>query len=212
VPCVFCSQNTCFQLDELADIIEVKECLARRLVFLPGQVRKLVESVEVVVIGAAACPPSRKEPVLPCANCRVLADADTGIARCGKERREPVEPRDNIVRDRSRLDKAWPADHRRHTEGAFPIGVLLAAEWRHGSVRPRIHMRTVIRRIENDGVVRDPEIIEGLEQLADIVVMFEHSIEIFADATAALHRWPHMCVEVHAGTVLPQKKGFFAFT
>jgi hypothetical protein len=120
--------------------------------------------------------PSLEEPIL-----------DAGVVGRRQQSREPVEPRDNTVRDYSWLDVVRPADHRRRSECPFPVGVLLAAEGRHGPVRPRVHVRAVIGRVNDNRVVGDAEIVEGLEQRADIVVVLEHSIELFADAAAAPH-------------------------
>ena len=69
-------------------------------------------------------------------------------------------------------------------------------------------MRAVVGRIEDDGIVGDTEIVDRLQQLADIVVVLQHSIEIFADAAAAPHGFTHMGVEVHPCRVPPAEERF----
>ena len=58
------------------------------------------------------------------------------IAGRGDQRRQPVEVCHDLVGDRTRLDLAGPANQRGHAVGALPVGVLLAAEWRHRRIRP----------------------------------------------------------------------------
>ena len=56
------------------------------------------------------------------------------------------------------------------------------APWR------RIHVRTVVGRVDHDGVIGDAEVVERLEQLADVAVVLEHAVEVLADAAPALIR------------------------
>ena len=39
-------------------------------------------------------------------------------------------------------------------------------------------MRSIIGRIQDDRVAGDPQVVNGLEQLADVPVVFDHSIGI----------------------------------
>ena len=55
-----------------------------------------------------------------------------------------------------------------HPEGAFPVGVLLAAERGHRAVGPGVHVRAVVGRVDDDRIVGDAQILERLEQLADV--------------------------------------------
>ena len=64
---------------------------------------------------------------------------DVGVAGRGQQRREPVQARYHFVGDFAGLDMARPSDHCRHAEGAFPVGVFLAAERRR---RPHQAMTT----------------------------------------------------------------------
>ena len=92
---------------------------------------------------------------------------------------------------------ARPANHRRDAEGSFPVRVFLAPERRHGAVRPRVHVRAVVGRVNEECVVGDAEIVDGFQNLSDIVIVLEHAVEIFANAAPAPHLWAHMGVEVH---------------
>ena len=91
---------------------------------------------------------------------------------------QPVVPADDLVGHRPGLDLARPADHARHPERALPVGVLLAAERGHGAVRPGVHVRAVVGRVEDDGVVGDLQVVERLEQLADVPVVLDHAVGV----------------------------------
>ena len=112
------------------------------------------------------------------------------------------------------FDLARPADHGRHAEGAFPVGVLLAAERRHGAVRPRVHMRPVVGRVDHDGVVGDAEVVERLEQLCRRgrrarACRRQYSLSPLCcgrDAPAA-----HACRGACACVFIQTKNGLFAF-
>ena len=65
---------------------------------------------------------------------------------------------DNAVQHRACLDLARPTEETRNAPRAFPVGVLLAAEWRIGAIRPGVVLRAVIGGIHNDGVIGDAEL------------------------------------------------------
>src|SRR6476619_3766324 len=67
-------------------------------------------------------------------------------------------------------------------------------------------MRAIVRRVDQYGVVGDAEFVDRLQNLADIVVMLEHAVEIFADAATSAHLWADMRVEMHPGSVPPQEE------
>ena len=115
---------------------------------------------------------------------------------------------DDPVRDLARLDLARPAHHHRDAEGALPVGVLLAAERRHAAVRPRVHVGTVVGRIHDESVVRDAELIEKVEHLADILVMVDHCVVIVGLPASRLSfvLGLGMGVEMHVGHVQPDKE------
>src|SRR4051794_8142340 len=74
---------------------------------------------------------------------------DIRFAGGSQQRGKPVQRREYLVRDLARLDAARPANHCRHAVGAFPIGVLLAAERRHAAVRPSPHRSCAATRPDN---------------------------------------------------------------
>ena len=77
-------------------------------------------------------------------------------------------PRHNLVGDRSGLDMTGPAHHGRNTERAFPVGVLFAPEGRRGGVGPGELVGPVISRVDHDRVVGDLQIVQRLQQFADV--------------------------------------------
>ena len=101
-----------------------------------------------------------------------------------------------------------PANQTGHAEGAFPVGILLAAEPRHCSVWPRIHVRPVVARVDNDGVVRDAHVVEGFEQRADGIVVLDHAVDVLAIAMriAPPMILTNMRSQVHAGAVEPAEE------
>src|SRR6516165_9907706 len=115
---------------------------------------------------------------------------------------------DKFIRYLSWFDLARPAEHRGHPIGTFPVRILLAAEWRHGPIRPAVHMRTVISSVHDEGVVRDAEVIQRLEHRANILVMIDHGVVIWALPSACLTETLRfgMCAKVHMGEVHPNKE------
>src|SRR5215469_6514847 len=110
---------------ELTVVIDVDEPLTIRVLLFPSQVRKLIISIEMYLVGPIADLPTGKQPVL-----------DAGIAGRGQQGWEPVVPRKDVIRHGSWLDVTWPAHHRRHAESALPISVFFASEWRHSCIWP----------------------------------------------------------------------------
>ncbi len=117
--------------------------------------------------------------------------------------------RNNTVID-SIVHVRRPSHHRRHPKLALPIGVLFTAERGHRCVRPRIHVWSVIGRVDDDRVVGDAEIIEYFQQFADVAVMLDHAVSVFVVRHAALpaHRRAHMRVQMHARRVHPHEERF----
>ncbi len=85
---------------------------------------------------------------------------------------------DDLVGDHACLDLARPANHLRDAESALPVGVLLVAERGHAPVGPAVHMGTVVRRVDDDGVVGDPELVEEVEDLADVAIVIDHRVVV----------------------------------
>ena len=101
----------------------------------------------------------------------------------------------------SGLDDAGPADEGRHAEAAFPVGRLLALERRGAAVGPGEDFGAVVGGVDDDGVVGDAEVVELLEQLADMAVVLDHAVGIEAQARLALALLLQMREDVHAGGV-----------
>ena len=78
----------------------------------------------------------------------------------------------------ARRHLAGPAHEQRNAERAFPVGVLLAAERRHRAVRPAVHVRPVVGAVHDERVVGDAELVEQVEQLADVLVVVDHRVVI----------------------------------
>jgi hypothetical protein len=112
---------------------------------------------------------------------------------------------DDLVRDDPGRDFAGPSDEKRDAEGALPVGVLLAAERRHPTA---VHMRAVVGRIHDERVVGDPQRIEVVEYLADILVMVDHCVVVWRLVLTGLAEARGLRVrsQVHVGGVEPQEK------
>ena len=74
-----------------------------------------------------------------------------------------------------------------------------------GGVRPGELVRPVVGRVDHDGVLRDAEVVEGLEELADVLVVLPHAVGVFValHPDLALEFRPNMREDVHAGRVHP---------
>jgi hypothetical protein len=101
---------------------------------------------------------------------------------------------------------AGPTDEGRHAIGAFPVRILFAAERRGACIRPRIVMRSIVGRVEHDGVVGDAEIVDLLEQQPDVNVMLNHAVAVLILAGLAAVISLDMSAEVHARGVEPAEE------
>ena len=80
---------------------------------------------------------------------------------------------------------------------------------RNGVMPPsgqRVHVRAVVGRVDHDRVVGDAEIVERLEQLADMAVVLDHAVGVFAEAAAALRCSGRTCVWRCMRVALNQQK------
>ena len=111
---------------------------------------------------------------------------DVRLAGRGDQRRRPVLGGEDVVDLGARRHQAGPAYHRRHAVAAFPVGVLLAAERRGAAVGPGERLGAVVGGVDHDGVVGDAEIVELLQELADLPVMLHHAVRIDAEPGLAL--------------------------
>src|SRR6185436_16736541 len=85
-----------------------------------------------------------------------------------EHRRQHVDVRTDAVQGDAGLDLVRPAHETRHAPAAFPTRVLLTAERSVSSVGPGVVLWTVVGGIHDDGVVGDAQVVELLEQLADL--------------------------------------------
>ena len=83
-----------------------------------------------------------------------------------------------VVAHGAGLDLAGPAHHQRNAEGAFPVGVLLAAERRHAAVGPAVAVRPVVGRVLHERVFGDAELVEQIEHLAHVLVVVDHRVVV----------------------------------
>src|SRR5262245_30405627 len=85
------------------------------------------------------------------------------LARGGREGRDEVLQRTDVVNHAAWLDHARPAHNARHTPAAFPIRVLFASERCCASIWPETFLRAVVGGEYNDGVAGDSQIVELLQ-------------------------------------------------
>ena len=121
---------------------EIEQLVARRRP-LAGQEIKLIVAVQVVLVGPVAELDAFEELL-----------GDVWIARRRGKRRQPVEPGEQAVLHRARLDLARPAGDARHAEPALEYRAFGGAERRHAAIGPGEDFGAVVGRENDDGVVR----------------------------------------------------------
>src|SRR5580704_9693480 len=106
-----------------------------------------------------------------------------------------------------------PADNCRHTECPLPVRIFLAAERRRSRVRPAELIRTVIGGVNHDGVFGNSQVVELLEQLTDILVVFPHTVGVVVarHAALALVLWTYVREDMHPREVHPDEERFSRF-
>ena len=130
--------------DHLASVVHVNELLARRVLRLATEVIEEVVAIDVVLVGSTVEFHALEQLLL-----------HIGRAGGGGERRQPVFVRHDAVERHPGREMPGPADEAWHAEGAFPVRVLLASEGRRAGIGPRVVVRAVVRRLLDDGVVRE---------------------------------------------------------
>jgi hypothetical protein len=100
-----------------------------------------------------------------------------------------------------------PGQRRRSGTRCPPSHALLAVKRRAPAVRPRHDLRAVVGAINDDGVVRDAEIVELVEQLADHLAMLHHTVGIQADPGSPFRFLLQVRPDMHAGRVEPYEEG-----
>ena len=183
---------------QVAFVAEIEELLTRIFRGLAGQVRQQVVAVEMHFESRVADLHALHELLFHVGNAR-------GREECGHE----IQVRHNAVVNRAGFDVARPFHHRGHPVGAFPVGVLLAAEGGHAGIRPGVHVRTVVGGVHDERVVRDAQIVQRLENRADVLVVVNHRVVILALEPTGLPDalWLHMGPEVHVSEVHPNEGG-----
>ena len=81
-------------------------------------------------------------PIELCTGLELVSDVGDADERA--EGHEPVVVRDDAVEDRAGREHVRVADEARDTVRAFPVAVLLAAEWRRPGVGPGVGVRAVV--------------------------------------------------------------------
>jgi hypothetical protein len=160
---------------DIASIGGIDEFSARPLFILAEEVGQEIVAVQMHFVGLAA-------------NSFALLQFrdDVVIARRRHKGRHPVHHGDDFVRNLARRDPGWPAHHHRHPVAAFPTAVLFASVWGVAAVRPQGQFGAVIGGIHNDGVVGDTQLVQLVEQLADMTVMLHQSVGVKALSRHAL--------------------------
>jgi hypothetical protein len=182
------------QAVEIAVIGPVEE-LAALVRALAGEQVTLVVAVEVNPEGLAGGIVALQQLAL-----------DVRLAGGRHQRRRPVLGGEDVVDLHARRHQAGPAYHRRHAIAAFPIGVLLAAERRGAAVGPRERLGAIVGGVDHDRIVSDAEIVEFLQELADLAVMLHHAVGIDAEPGLALGLRLEAGPDVHAGRIEPDEE------
>ena len=125
-----------------------------------------------------------------------------------QERRQPVVVLDDFVGYGIRSDLSRPSHHQRNSESAFPICIFLAAERGHGAIGPGVHVRAVVGRVQDQRVVRNPQFVQQIEQLTDILIVVDHRIVVGRLPPAGLPQAFGFGVreQVHVGRVDPTEE------
>ena len=130
----------------------------------------------------------------------------SGSPAAASRRRQHVGVREDLVGHRPRLDDSRPADDARHAPAALPVGVLLAAERRPAAIGPAQALGAVVGGIHHDGVVGDAQLVELVEQLADVPIVLHHAVGIEAQPRLSLRLLLQVGEDVHAGRVPPAEE------
>ena len=131
---------------------------------------------------------------------------DVGLARGRQQGGHPVQVGDDAVDHLACRDLAGPAHGGGHAETAFPGGRLFAVERGGAAVRPGEDLGAVVGAVDDDGVVGDVQLVEQIEQLADMAVMLDHAVRVETVTGLALGLRLEVGEDVHARGVEPDEK------
>src|SRR6516165_423734 len=104
-----------------------------------------------------------------------------------------------------------PANEAGNTKSTLPVRVFFAAKWRRSRIGPGVLVRTVVSGVEDDCVIGYAQAIDDLQQLADVTVVFEHSVSIFGpgiDSRFVAHGLAYVGAKMHARRVHPTEERF----
>src|SRR5262245_15784214 len=87
---------------------------------------------------------------------------DLRISGSREERGEPVETREDSVRNGARLDMTRPTRDAWSSEAAFHDGPLRTFKGRHAAVRPGKDLGTVVGAENEDGVIGFADVVQVL--------------------------------------------------
>src|ERR1035438_2401462 len=115
--------------------------------------------------------------------------------------------RGDVIDFHPRLDYSWPANEEGYPIRAFPVGVLLASERGCSAVGPAHHFGSIIAAEDDNGVVRDAQVIELLQHYTDIVVEFLHAgaVEAVLGDHGLVFRL-QMRPDMHARRIVPDEE------
>jgi hypothetical protein len=130
------------------------------------------------------------------------------IPGSGEEGGQPLVVLHHLVRHDTGRDPVRPPNHLGNAEGTLPVAVLLVPERRHTGVGPAVHVRPVVRRVHDDGVLSDSKLVEGVEQLPDVLVVVDHRVVVRRLPPSSLAQALRlgMRAEVHVRRVHPDEE------
>src|SRR5436190_15427090 len=131
---------------------------------------------------------------------------DVRFSRGSEERRQPFLVRSDVIEDETRLDLARPAYEDGNPPAALPIGVLFAAKRADPGIRPAIVVGPVIRRVYDDRIVRNAQLVELGQHRPKVLVTRDHDVVVVALTTFAFVLFGAMGPEVHGGRVIPKEQ------
>ena len=103
----------------------------------------------------------------------------------------------HAVVNRAGFDHPRPSNHAWHTKTTFPTCSFFSTKRGAAAIRPGHHFGAVVGGVNNDGVVRNSEIIQFFEQLTDMTVVFDHSVRFNSETCLALRPGFEMRPNMH---------------
>src|SRR6516162_9713513 len=151
--------------EKVSVVTPIEKLLSRRLLHLAFEVGDQVIAVRVDMVRLAA-----KLTVLQ------AIIRDHSITCSSRKGWQEIFVCEKVVVDGAGLDDTRPTDQSGDPITTFKVGCLLSSIRRAAAIGPCHHLRAIVRRVYNDRVVGDAQIIQLLQQLADMSVMLNHSV------------------------------------